>query len=506
MLKKLFNLYPPLFSFFLSRVPPRMIEKKGEKFALAVFHQAATRVPAYQQFLKEHKIERNSIKTIKDFKTLPFTEKNNYLKKFSLVELCLDGKIDDKYLIDRSSGYSGQPFYWPRRVEEDQDYPFYMENAYRQFYEIDKKSTLMIITLGLGTWVGGEKISWATRQIAIKGRNRLTVITPGLELEETIEIIKNIARYYEQVVIVGYPPFVKRIIDEGEKQGIEWPKMQVKLGLGGEGYSEQWREYMAQKIGLAENDLLGIAGGYGAADLGMSVGREYPISVLIRKWAARDSSLAQDLFGSSSDLPSFCQYNPGTFFIEEVEKELIFTALPAIPVVRYRIHDRGGILSFSKVIEILADHGYDPFAVLADYGYQKKDIWHLPFFYVWGRADGSVLLYGVVIYVENIKAALAQKELASKATGNFVLKTVFDKEQNPVLQVMIELSSGVKISENLRKEFTTVMTRVLQEQSSEYRRLFQEMGKRVMPQIRLYSYQDPDIFKAQDIKHRYTEL
>lgn len=504
MLKKLFKIYPPLMSFFLSSAPPKALEKSGAKFALKVFNEAARRVPAYKKFLADHQLNPETIKTIGDFRKLPLTGKKNYLDKYNLKELCLGGTLRDKYLIDRSSGYGGNPSYWPRLPEEDKGYPLYMENAYRQFFQIDKKPTLMIITLSLGTWVGGEKISWATRQIAIGGKNPFTVITPGINLKETLEIVENLGDYYEQIVIVGYPPFVKRIIDEGGKRGIDWKKINVKLGLGGEGYSEEWREYMGQKIGVKENDLLAISGGYGAADLGMSVGREYPISVLLRKLAYKDEKLAKDLFGQWKPLPSLCQYNPTSFYIEETDGELVFTAMPAIPVVRYNIHDRGGVISFEEALQTAASHGYNLLKILTEYGYQKKDIWHLPFFYVWGRTHGSALLYGVVIYAENVKAALDNPLVSSQATGNFQMETVFDKEQNPRLQVKIELASGVEPNEELKKNFINTITKTLEEQSTEYNRLHQEMGNEVLPQVTLYKHQDPEIFDREVIKYRYT--
>ena len=118
-------------------------------------------------------------------------------------------------------------------------------------------------------------------------------MTPGARLEEVIEIVKQFGHLYQQVVIIGYPPFLKQVIDEGARDGIDWLTLNVKLGLGGEGYSEEWRDYIAGKIGLQENDLLGVSGGYGAADLGMSVGREYPLSVLVRKLAYKNEALAR---------------------------------------------------------------------------------------------------------------------------------------------------------------------------------------------------------------------
>ncbi len=493
-----------LAMWFMSSRKANFWEKMAEKRVLKNFQEVVHRVPAYKKFLKENNINSEDIKTIKDFKSLPIIDKRNYLQRYPIEDLCLDGKLSDKYLIDCSSGYSGTSLFWPRTREEDKDYPSYMKLAYEQFYKIHEKSTLMIITLALGTWVGGEKISWATREIAIRGKNPFTVITPGLNIKEIIEIVKYFQTKYEQIILVGYPPFIKTIIDEGEIQGIDWKKINLKIGLGGEGYSEDWREYIRKKIGLPENDFMGIAGGYGAADLGMSVGREYPISVLIRKFANQNRKLANDLFGEEN-IPSLCQYNPSSFYIEEKNNELIFSCLPGIPVIRYNIHDRGGVIPFDKAMEILRSYNLNPFKLLEGKGYTKRDIWQLPFFYIFGRSDGTVNLYGVNVYIENIKTALEQSSLARTNTGNFRMEAVFDKEFNQSLIIHIELISDTDVTPDLEIEYKKYIVQALERTNKEYSKLHHELGNKVLPEVKLYNYQQDEFSTKKTIKNIYIK-
>ncbi len=492
-----------LATWFMSSRKSSFWENVARKKAVKSFREAAERVPAYKKVLQENNIKTVDINLIEDFKKLPIIDKKNYLSKYPIEELCLDGKLEDKYLIDRSSGYSGASLFWPRSKEEDIDYPNYMKLAYEQFYQVDKKSTLMIITLALGTWVGGEKISWATREIALRNKLPFTVITPGLNLSEIIEIVQSFKDKYEQLVLVGYPPFIKTIIDEGTAKGLDWKKINIKIGLGGEGYSEDWREYIRQKIGLPENDLMGIAGGYGAADLGMSVGREYPISVLIRKLATDNKKLAKDLFGQE-DIPSFCQYSPSTFYIEEINNELVFTCKPGIPLVRYNIHDRGGILSYNKVLEILASYKIDPIKLLKEKGYTDKDIWKLPFFYVYGRSDGTIAISGGKIYVENIKKALDDPQVVESNTGNFRMSAEYDKEQNQSLVIKVELKRGNEINSKLKEKYQKVIVQTLIKVNSEYAILYRANRKSVTPEIELCKFSDSDHFNEKTIKNKYV--
>ena len=491
-------------SFFLSSLPAEKIAQKGEKLALNVFNIAAERIPAYKKVLEENKVNASEIKTIEDFKKLPIIDKKNYFKSNKVEDLCLDGTLHDKYLIDRSSGYSGEPSYWPCSIDEDVGYPKYMEIAYQQFYNIDTKPTLMIITLALGSWVGGEKISWATRQIAINGKNPFTVMTPGVNLDETLEIVQNFKDKYEQIVIVGYPPFIKRIIDEGAERGVGWKDINVKLGVGGEGYSEDWREYLRKKIGAEKNDLMCISGGYGAADLGMSVAREYPISIMIRKLANEKPELAKDLFGEDN-IPSLCQYSPSSFYIEEVDKELVFTAMTGAPIVRYSIRDRGGLISFNKILEITKKHGYDVIEMLNKKGYTKKDIWHLPFIYIYGRSDGTAHFNGANIYVENVQAALNDPRLIDTNTNNFHMHVGSDDKQDQELVLDIELIHNIKPSQELKLKYKKIIIEILRETNSEYNLLHDKMGDQVHPTINLCLFGDEEKFSKHTIKNIYTE-
>ncbi len=494
-------------TWFMSTMKASFWEKQGIKKVLKRFHDVAERVPAYKKFLKDNGIRPENVKTIEDFKKLPIIDKHNYLKKYPLEELCLDGKLGDKYLIDRSSGYSGASFFWPRLAAEDRDYPLYMNLAYEQFYRTHEKSTLMIITLALGTWVGGEKISWATREIAIKGKHPFTVITPGLNIDEVLEIVQFFKKKYDQIVIVGYPPIIKNIIDEGERRGIDWKSFFPKIGLGGEGYSEDWREYIREKIGLAKNDLMGIAGGYGAADLGMSVGREYPISVIIRQLANRDQALARDLFGEGA-IPSFCQNNPATFYIEKVNNELIFSCHAGIPLIRYNIHDRGGVIPFARALEIVRSHGADPIKLLMERGYTKRDIWQLPFFYVNGRTDGTVIIDGTNVFPENVESILSVTE--GRQLNSYQLEVKQDEQFNERLYVHLELKAGVSLPvgealANLSDKLQEQIIKALCQTNQDFRDAYARNPTDCRPQLTFHEY-GQGAFRDSDrsIKKRYV--
>jgi hypothetical protein len=74
-----------------------------------------------------------------------------------------------------------------------------LEAVFRQYYQVDKKPTLVIVALMLGVWVCGEKVSWILRQMAMNNNYPLTIITPGSNAEEIIEIVGR----FSEIIISG---------------------------------------------------------------------------------------------------------------------------------------------------------------------------------------------------------------------------------------------------------------------------------------------------------------
>jgi len=71
----------------------------ADRSVLKLFSEAAVRVPAYKDFLKQAGVNPKSVKTIADFKQLPLVDKKNYLTKYPLAELCWDGTLDHSRII-----------------------------------------------------------------------------------------------------------------------------------------------------------------------------------------------------------------------------------------------------------------------------------------------------------------------------------------------------------------------------------------------------------------------
>src|SRR3989344_4920579 len=150
--------------------------KIEEKTALNLFHAAAERVPAYKDFLKKNRVAHAKIRTIGDFLTVPITNKDNYLRQYPMEALCWDGTLRNPFVFSATSGSTGKPFYFPHGPDLDWQYSILADMFLEQ--SRTKGPTLVLITFGMGVWIGGTFTFQAFELASRRGRN-LSILTPG---------------------------------------------------------------------------------------------------------------------------------------------------------------------------------------------------------------------------------------------------------------------------------------------------------------------------------------
>ena len=448
---------------------------------LALFHQVAASVPAYGEFLAEHGVDPGQVSTMSDFARLPLLTKDGYLNRHPLPRLCRDGVIGD--MIAVSSGSTGTPSFWPRSVSDERVIASRFEEVFRDSFEARERRTLAVVCFALGTWVGGLFTVACCRHLAERGYP-ITVVAPGNDKREILRVIPQLAPHFDQVVLLGYPPFLKDVIDAG----LPWTRWNVKLVTAGEVFSEEWRTLVAGKAGIAD-PVRGIASLYGTADAGV-LGNETPLSVEIRRFLAGRPGAARELFGESR-LPTLVQYDPEVRFFEEHEGTLVFSGDNGIPLVRYHIADEGGIVPFERMLRFVRKCGFDPSAT----GPSR------PFVYVFGRSHFTVSYYGANVFPENISIGLQQPAVSSLVTGKFVMEAVEDDRRDRHLTVTVELMPGEKPSDETARLVGGSILEQLLRLNSEFA-AYVPMAQQA-PFIRLRELGDPEYFPP-GAKHRYT--
>ena len=493
------QLYAQFFSWPIERsvriletTPPEVWECEGQRRALHVFHEAAERVPAYKDFLKKHKVNHEKVRTIKDFQTVPIMDKKNYLRRYSLDELCWDGVLSTTQLTSVSSGSTGEPFFWPRGSLLELEITYLFE-LLLDFFDLRRKPTLFINAFAMGMYVGGPFTLNAMLRIAQKG-GIVEIVTPGYALEEILRVTPVLGRQFKQVILASYPPFAKTIIDEGRRRGIDWRRLNVRFLLAGEGFNETWRDYVCELSGRIDpvTDFLDL---YGTADAAV-LGFETPLSIRLRRVVSQITHGAKEVFGEER-LPALLQYMPTLRYFEQSQRELFFTTgSTGIPLVRYDIHDYGGTVPYKEFTGRADANGWARFA--------RGRNWRIPFVYLFGRSDFTAILYGANVYPENIKAALEDRRVRRFFTGRFTMWTETDRFQDQFLLVNIECADGVRPASRLRRDVRKVIVETLLNVNSEYRVVARAIGRKTRPKVRLLPKGDPRYF-AGGIKHRWNK-
>src|SRR5262249_37516005 len=151
--------------------------------------------------------------------------------------------------------------------------------------------TLAVVCFALGTWVGGMYTTNACRLVAARGYP-ITVVAPGNVKDEIVRVLRDLAHGFEQVVLLGYPPFLARVRGYGRARGLDFASMNVRCVMAGEVFSGSWRALLCERMG-ASPSCYSTASLYGTADGGV-LANETPLSIAVRRLLAGAPDLARE--------------------------------------------------------------------------------------------------------------------------------------------------------------------------------------------------------------------
>lgn len=466
--------------------------KVMDSIILKRFKEAAKHVKAYREFLDEKHIDPDSINKPRDIPTIPPITKKNYLRAHRWEDLCHSDSLKDMPLVlTATSGSTGEPFYIPRADDVHRD----AETYHWLFLErsgLDPRiPTLVIVGFGMGVWIGGMITYEAFHRIS-RYRWPLTILTPGVNKKEIFDALNHIGSSYKQLVLCGYPPFIKDLIDDGVDQGIKWEQWNMRVVCAAEAFSEHFRDHIMQKIG-AKDPYRSIMNIYGSAELG-SMATETPLSILLRRLAIENRPLYAKLFSEAHRLPTLAQFVPSILTFEAgTEGQLYVTGGGVLPFVRYDIGDKGGVFSFADAERMCKESGID-LPTEAKRAGIADTVMELPFVYLYERADLSTKLYGAIIYPEHIKIGLQKKKFERLITGRFSMTTEYDPQHNEYLELNIELRPDVKVSEAERSALVDSIVKSLSASSGEYLNNHRSMPGRVTPHLVFWPHEHPKYF------------
>lgn len=478
------------------------LEQLGYELRRLVLGHAITHIPAYRAFLESHQISVHSALEM-DWQDLPLVTKDGFLRAYDLPELLPRQDLREVKVVSTSSGTTGTPFFWPRNESLEAETAAIHE-LMLHILGIERDPWLVCCSFALGTYVAGVITLHSFFRNQEKG-TPITLVTPGLNLDLIRDSLKSLLPTYKRLVVVAYPPVIKAAVDWLDAHARDASDISRfssgRFISGGEAFTEAWRDYVAKKLRCDTSILRVGLNIYGSADAAI-LGHETPVSIQVRRWASSDSQLCRDLFGSE-DLPSLVSYHPYFKFFEVVEGCLVFTAFSTIPLVRYAIGDRGGILSYEKVEQICRDHGYGLKEALSDEGCSDFNF-SLPFVYLWGRGNECITYIGLNVYPEPVQKLLSEPQWLPYLSGRFRFEVKDDHNFEQVFTIHCELAPNVKqLSPPQLAELQAQIDARLQEAHIEYREARRTFEKARPPEIITWQHEDPRKFSP-TIKQRAT--
>ncbi len=408
----------------------------NKEAACEVARRAAVNIPAYREYLNKNKFSDKVL--CSNFEKLPLTDKENYLMKAPYFSLLPPENLNDMHFVFRSSGSSGRSFYWPQLKQQYRSFDLLFEDTLINNFSIRRKKTAIIVGLSLGSWIGGDLISWAAKNVALRSNYALTVFSPGNQHEEILEIINGINGKVDQIILFVCPSTIGHLALLAEEKRFRGVFNKLRFLVIGEPFSENFRSRLGVKCKVKPPEIV-LSSVYGSADTGI-IGIESNTVAFFRKLLSRCGKLRK-YYGLTGSLPNFFNLSVKEAYIEIVNGELVFTAWQGLPLIRYNLHDSGNLVDWDAVKMVLKDVTLDKESEkLKSYVIKEKS--NPTIIAVGGRSDGTIYLCGTNISESMLGSAVNDKLLQKIVTGHFYV-SVLERKGRQQLRWDLELRPGV---------------------------------------------------------------
>lgn len=275
----------------------------------------------------------------------------------------------------------------------------------------------------------GETFIINASSMGVRVFTNFVVSDTGPRIDIVLGLLKQVAISYKTIFIVADPIFIKLLVEESIREGVDWNDYRVFFVSGGEWMPESLRDYvhlLTNKSG--KNPEKGCwVGTYGITEIG------YPLffeNAELVAWRSNEyKNMKADL--SLANIPRvttpfYFFFRAGAFYLENISGKcdlprLVFTPLnkkKLIKVWRYDTGDLGELMINDEL-----NLSFQPMPVVR----------------FWGRDENYIELTGIKIFITDIKELFfSAHNILSDVTGYFTLR-----KENQKIIVEIQVKKGI---------------------------------------------------------------
>lgn len=340
----------------LKKLTTENLLQESDVLFLKAVKKAVRTSHAYRLLLEESKLHLEPPLTIQQIlNKFPVLEKKTLFGRFSLQELiCDEYSVTQMASILTSSGHGGAGFALGlSTAQQMKAAPPMIDFGLNMAFEVDRYSSLLINCLPMGVTFQS---------------NAVCVANVSVREDMACAILEQAGHFFQQIIIVGDPLFLKNFCDYSNARGIDWGKFRTHVVIGEETFPETYRTYLAKalQIKMKEDDGI-IISSMGVAELGLNLFTETRETIALRQILAEKTDLLNEIFKVKEKIktvPTFFIYSPLRIYVEIVNQDhcgigdLVVTVLDlkaAVPMIRYRTGDRAAKFDCKKAREILGD-------------------------------------------------------------------------------------------------------------------------------------------------------
>jgi phenylacetate-CoA ligase len=420
---------------------------RPQQRAVQQFWRTAVSVPFYRRLLADRQIRPGRVTNIEEFRaTVPIISKRDVFASQPLANLLAARAVDDVVTLISSSGLTASSF--SLGMIDRAGTQAMVESIDRYLdarFQTKAKKTFVINTCAMGVSIPTS----------------LPSVNLSVRSDKALALLRALRPYYRQFVVTSDVYFLKKLIEDGRNEGMQWSRWPVHFVMGGEWFPESYRQYLA---GLLDVDLdrsrprTQILGSMGAAELGFNLCFETHETVRLRRLAASDARVREALFGPINTIPMIGHYDPRRWFIELAPTRefasnggaFVFTSLDpqaAMPLVRYQTGDCGHVFSHRHVSRILHSLKYDAYIPTSPY----------PLLAVAGRTDQAVTVAGKAVPMERLRSVLySNRTLAALTTGQF---TVMPRRGRLHLRIQLQAAVATERTPSIQARLSVLFNR-----------------------------------------------